>query len=89
MPRSFKMMSLKQLQNYQQISEDFLTTNAGQDYFRWEFANTDQGSSFHRVFYFFGSAEWKLVISYTRPNNQGHHYDQLIEAAMATVLFQR
>ena len=75
------------LQNLIQISEDFLTTDEGKDYFRWEITDTQKGVSYRQVFYFFGSGDWKLVITYTRQNSQGSEYDPVVDEAMKTVRF--
>ena len=75
------------LQNLSQISEDYLTTDDGKDYFRWEVTDTQKGVRYRQVFYFFESGDWKLVITYTRPNNQGSEYDALVDEAMNTVRF--
>jgi hypothetical protein len=77
------------LQNLQQISEEFLLTDEGKDYFRWEITDVQQGTTYHRVFYFYESGDWKLVITYTRPNNQGNENDVLIDEAMKTVQYKR
>lgn len=82
--------SLKEkLQNVSQISEDFLTTDDGQDYFRWEITDTQKGTLYRQVFYFYGSGEQILVITYTRPNHQGSEYDDVVNKAMQSVRFNQ
>ena len=76
------------LQNLSQISEDFLTTDEGKDYFRWEFTDTQEGVIYHHVYYFYESGDWKLVINYTRLRNQGSEYDTVVDEAMKTVRFK-
>jgi hypothetical protein len=79
----------RRLPNLSQISEDFLTTEEGNGYFRWEVTTTQQGVRYHQVFYFYESGDWKLIITYTRRDDQGSQYDPQIDAAMKTVQFSR
>jgi hypothetical protein len=72
-----------------QISEDFLETDEGKEYFRWELENTVNGVKIHQVMYFYESGDWKLIINYTRPRNSGSEYDDLIDQAMQSVQFKR
>ena len=82
--------SLKEkLKNLIQISEDYLTTADGKHYFRWEVTDIQQGVTYHQVFYFFESGDWKLVITYTRPKDQGSQNDTLVDDSMTTVRFTR
>ncbi len=75
--------------NLKQISEDFLTTEDGKDYFRWACDNTMNGITVRQVYYFYESGDWKLTIVYSRPANQGAENDALVDAAMKTVRFER
>ena len=75
--------------DYTQISEDFLNTIEGREFFSWEITNTQQGRLFHQVLYCFESGDWKLVITYTRLDNQGAEYDEIVDEAMRTVRFTR
>ena len=77
----------EELQDLVSVSEDFLTTEDGKDYFRWEVTDTQKGVSYQQVFYFFGSGKWKLVATYTRPKNQGTEYDALVDEAMKSLRF--
>lgn len=77
------------LENPRLISEDFLVTDEGKDYFRWEFVNDLEGVTYHQVFYVFESGDWKLLITYTRPDHLGSEYDSLVDEAMTTVRFER
>ncbi len=79
---------IQRLQDYSQISEDFLTTDEGKDYFRWEIKDTNQGVVYRQVLYFFESGDWKLIITFTRPEAQGSEYDTLVDQAMQTVRYQ-
>ena len=82
--------SLKEkFKNLIQISEDYLTTADGKDYFRWEVTDIQQGVTYYQVFYFFESGDWKLVITYTRPKGQGSQYDAPVDDSMMTVRFTR
>jgi hypothetical protein len=77
------------VENLKTIREDFLVTDEGKDYFRWEFTNDQDGVNYHQVFYIFESGDWKLLITYTRPGDQGSEYDSLVDETMATVRFER
>jgi hypothetical protein len=77
------------LQNLTTIGEEFLTTDQGKEYFRWEVTDTRQGVTYHQVFYFFESGDWKLVITYSRLNSQGSENDALVDEAMKTVIYVR
>lgn len=70
------------------ISEDYLTTVDGEDYFRWEATNTQQGAKFTQIFYFFGLDDWNLTVTYTRPADQGMEYDALVDEAMSTMQYR-
>jgi len=66
-----------------------LCTDEGKDYFRWEVTYIQLGQKVHQVFYFFESGDWKLVITYSRLNNSGKEYDELMDETMQTVEFKR
>jgi hypothetical protein len=70
------------------VREDYLTTEEGKDYFRWEVTYISLGVGIHQIFYFFESGNWKLVISFLRPNNQGSEYDAMVDETMKTVHFK-
>ena len=72
-----------------QIGEDFLVTNEGQDYFRWEMENTVEGVVYHQALYFFESGDWKLVITYTRPADKGAEIDAQVDQTIKTVQYKR
>jgi len=38
---------------------------------------------------YYESGNWKLVITYTRPNNAGSENDPMVDAAMQTLRFER
>ena len=71
------------------IREDFLITDDGHAYYRWEIANTQNNREIRQVLYFYGPGDWKLVITYTRPLNAGEENDRLVDAAMQTVRYDR
>ena len=71
------------------ISEEFLFTNEGKDYFRWEVTLTQEGVKIRQIFYFFESGDWTLMIAYTRPADQGSEFDAQVDEAMLTVRFTR
>lgn len=70
------------------ISEDYPVTKDGVDYFRWETTNIQQGKTLTQIFYFFGSDTWNLVVTFTRPSNQGQEYDALVDEAMSTMRYK-
>ena len=72
-----------------QISEDFITTNAGETCFRWEFKANREGIEYHHIFYMYESGDWKLVVGYTRLENAGEDQDASIDEVMRTVLYSR
>jgi hypothetical protein len=72
-----------------QISEDFLVSDDGKDYFRWEITNLLEGIAYHQILYFFESGDWKLVITYTRLEDQGEEYDMQVDDSMSSVRFSR
>jgi hypothetical protein len=75
------------LQDLTQVSEDYLATDDGKDYFRWEVTDTQDGVRYRRVFYFFESGKMKLVATYTRPANQGAENDAFVDQAMNSLRF--
>jgi len=72
-----------------QISEDYLTTEDGENYFRWVIDNVQQNQNIRQVFYFYESGDWKLVIIFTRLRSSGEEYDEVVDQAMRTVRFMR
>jgi len=72
-----------------QISEDFLLTDEGEEYFRWEISYIQLGIKVRQVLYIFESGDWKLAITYSRRYDSGKEYDELIDATMQTVEFNR
>lgn len=73
--------------NLETVSEEFLVTNDGEDYFRWETTNVHEGTTYTQIFYFFGSDTWNLVATFTRPKNQGQQYDVIVDEAMRTMRY--
>ncbi len=69
------------------ISEEYPTTAAGDEYFRWEMQFTQNGVPIHGVMYFLENGDWKLVINYTRLQNQGAKNDELVDAAVNSIQF--
>lgn len=69
-------------------SEDFLATEDGQTYFRWEFSAVREGNTYHHIFYMYGSGDWKLVFGYTRPEKSGVENDTAIDTAMQAVIYE-
>lgn len=71
------------------IREDLLLTDDGQAYIRWEINNAHNDRALRQVLYFYGPGDWKLMITYTRPQAAGAENDPLVEAAMQTVHYIR
>ncbi len=71
------------------VSEGFRTTFEGLDYFRWEYTYTRNGAALRQIMYIFGPGDWKLVITYSRPKDQGSEYDAAVDAAIRTVHYER
>jgi hypothetical protein len=74
-------------QNVTTVSEDFLTTAAGDDYMRWEMNYTQNGMPIHAVFYFLEDGNWKLIIAYIRLKDSGSENDALVDAAVDSLRF--
>lgn len=79
----------KVLQGLKPIREDFLVTNAGKDYFRWELTHRMNDANVHQVMYFFESGDWIMIITYSRLQAAGSEYDSLVDEAMKTVRYER
>ena len=77
----------EQLENLTTVSEDFLFTSSGIDYFRWEFNFSQSGIYIHSVAYFMEKGSWKLMITYSRLLNQDAKNDALVENAIDTIQF--
>jgi hypothetical protein len=73
------------LENYRQIGEEFLTTEDGKEYLRWEIEFTDQGRTRHEVFYFYESGDWMLTVLFSRLRSEGATFDDLVDESMKTV----
>jgi hypothetical protein len=67
--------------------EDFLSTSAGSEYFRWEFEQVINGRKYHEVLYFFEAGDKKLIVTYTRAVDRGQEYDAQVDEAMNTMHF--
>jgi hypothetical protein len=70
-----------------QIQEDFLVTDDGQEYFRWELTSVSEDVKYHQIFYFFGENEDVLTIVYTRLDSNGSELDSLVDKSMQTFIF--
>ncbi len=70
-----------------EISEDFLTTNDGKEYFRWVIEDSIKDVVYYQVVYMFESGDGKLVITYTRLVDRGQEFDKVVDEAMKTVQF--
>ncbi|OGO29180.1 MAG: hypothetical protein A2136_06605 [Chloroflexi bacterium RBG_16_54_11] len=77
----------KKVESLTTISEDFLITPGGKNYFRWEMNSSQAGKSVYSVMYFFEVGDWKLVITYARLINQGKENDALVESSIETIKF--
>jgi hypothetical protein len=67
------------------ISEDFLTTSRGMDYFRWITENAQQGTRMRQTFYMFENGDWKLTIVYTRQSGEAPEQDAYINGIIDTI----
>lgn len=79
---------IEMIQNYDQISEDFLSTPESEPYFRWEMAHNTNGNALHQMIYIFGSKQSFLTIMYGRPMTSGEEYDRLVDDAINTLVFE-
>jgi hypothetical protein len=77
------------LQNLKSIREEFLVTNEGENYFRWEITHNMNGARVRQVLYFYESGDWILSVTYSRLDGAGSEYDRLVDDAMKTVRFNR
>jgi hypothetical protein len=71
------------------ISEEYLITDEGKNYFKWVMENTQKGMVVRQTLYFFESGDAKLVITYTRLKSAGSEYDAQVDEAMKTVRFTK
>jgi hypothetical protein len=69
------------------LSEDFLVTPGGWEYFRWEFEASEAGMTTHSIMYLYEVEDWKLIVTYTRMVDEGEENDALVEAAFSTIDF--
>lgn len=74
--------------NVEQISEDFLTTNAGKPYFRWVMEHNPNGTALRQSVYLAGTGNWFWSATYERPKSTGSEYDKMIDKAIETLRFQ-
>jgi hypothetical protein len=73
------------LENDIQLSEAFLKTDLGEDYFRWTFTGRINGITVYNIGYVFDFDGMKVLALYTRPYSQGQSFDQVIDTAMRTM----
>jgi hypothetical protein len=71
--------------DFEVVGGEYLITNDGSDYFRWEITFTQNEIKIREVFYFFESGGWRLVIVYGIPAALGSEFDTVVEEAMKTV----
>ncbi len=72
-----------------QVSEDFLTSDDEKTYFRWEMEHTTNGRALHQIFYIFGTGKWFLTVMYGRPISAGAENDEIVDAAMQTLVLDQ
>jgi hypothetical protein len=75
----------EKLENYYEISEDFLQTDTGDDYFRWAFTGRINGVTVYNIGYVFDFESIQVMAIYTRPYSQGQSFDTQVDAAMQTM----
>jgi hypothetical protein len=80
--------TIAMMKGYSQISEEFIESDDGDTFFRWEFTATQNGSKYHFTFYMYDPGTWKLVISYMRLEKAGAEDDAMIDASMRSVLYK-
>jgi hypothetical protein len=76
------------LEEFSSLSEDFLTTSSGIDYFRWVTENSQQATRVRQVFYMFENGDWKLTIIYTRQSGEAPEQDAIIDGIMDTIILE-
>jgi hypothetical protein len=72
-----------------QVSESFETSLEGKKFFRWKITRPEDNVTYRQVYYIFDGWGWKLIITYTRPDKLGSEFDELVEAAIKTVHYER
>lgn len=85
----FQDAATSQLKGYQLISEDFLESDDGEVYFRWEYKDTSDGLQNNNIIYIFSEDGHLVIASYTRPFSNGDWYNEIIDSAMETLRFEQ
>jgi hypothetical protein len=75
------------ISNVNSITEEFLETSSGIQYFYWVIEDTQQGVKIRQIFYIFENGDWKLNIIYTRQPGEAPEQDALIDASIDTIQF--
>jgi hypothetical protein len=70
------------------ISEDFLTTSSGLDYFRWVTERTVQSTRLRQIYYIFENGDFKLTIIYTRQSGEAPEQDAIIADSLDSIRFE-
>ncbi|MEN6434362.1 MAG: hypothetical protein ABFD58_00945 [Anaerolineaceae bacterium] len=70
-----------------QIQENYLVTDDGKDYFRWEFTISIDNIKYHQTFYFFGEDEEIMTAIYTRLDSNGSEMDTVVDKSMQSMIF--
>jgi hypothetical protein len=70
------------------ISEDFLATSTGLDYFRWITERTEQSTRLRQIYYIFENGDFKLTIIYTRQSGEAPEQDAIIAGSLDTFSFE-
>jgi hypothetical protein len=86
------MMKITMLSVYsgiEEVSQEYLTTDAGMKYYRWEYTNLFNNVDAHQVLYVFEDGDLKLIGTYTRLNSPNPELDEQVEAALNTLRFER
>jgi hypothetical protein len=86
------MMKVTMLSVYtgiEELSEEYLTTDAGMKYYRWEYTNLFNDVDARQVLYVFENGDLKLIGTYTRLNSPNPELDEQVEAALNTLRFER
>jgi hypothetical protein len=69
------------------LTEEFLTTSSGIDYFRWVIERTQNNIEVRQVIYVVANGDWKLSIIYTRQAGAAPEQDAVIDVAIDTLQF--
>jgi len=76
------------LESLTSISEDFLATSSGIDYFHWVTERTEQSTRLRQIYYIFENGDFKLTIIFTRQSGEAAEQDAIIDGIIDTISFE-